>query len=60
MLVASDTAYPRLKTPIAAAELETLFTPTLAEMAFALKHTRRPARRVALLVLMPVPTVSDR
>ena len=52
MLQASDTAYPRLKAHPNGAELETLFTPTLAEMAFALKQTRRAGPRVALLVLL--------
>lgn len=52
MLHVSDTAYPRLKAHPTDAELEELFTPTLAEMAFALKQTRRPTPRVALLVLL--------
>ena len=52
MLHISDTAYPRLKSHPNEAELDALFTPTLAEMAFALKQTRRPGPRVALLVLL--------
>lgn len=52
MLHISDSAYPRLKSHPNEAELDTLFTPTLAEMAFALKQTRRPGPRVALLVLL--------
>lgn len=52
MLHVSDTAYPRLKAHITDAELEELFTPTLAETAFVLKQTRRPRSRVALLLLL--------
>lgn len=52
MLHVSDTAYPRLKAHPTDAELEELFTPTLAETVFALKQTRRPLPRVALLVLL--------
>lgn len=52
MLHVSDTAYPRLKAHPADAELEELFTPSLAETAFALKQTRRPRPRVALLLLL--------
>jgi hypothetical protein len=52
MLHVSDTAYPRLKRHLSDTELEELFSPTLAELAFSLKQTRRPGPRVALLVLL--------
>jgi hypothetical protein len=46
--------YPRLPAAPTDAELETWFTPTPADLAFADRHSRRsrPAPRIALLVLL--------
>ena len=52
MLQISDTAYPRLKAHPTTRELESSFTPTLAELAFAAQHTRRPTSHVAWLVFL--------
>jgi TnpA family transposase len=52
VLQSSDTAYPRLKAHPTTRELESSFTPTLAELAFATQHTRRPASHVAWLVFL--------
>src|SRR5262245_26795122 len=52
VLQISDTAYPRLKAHPTTRELESSFTPTLAELAFAAQHTRRPASHVVCLVFL--------
>ena len=54
MPVIVETAYPRLSPTPTDAELETWFTPTPADLAFADRHSRRslPAPRIALLVLL--------
>ena len=51
MPVIADTAYPRLPAEPGPAELDA-FTPDAAELAFAARRTRRPAPRLALLVLL--------
>jgi TnpA family transposase len=54
MPVIVETAYPRLSSTPTNAELETWFTPTPEDLAFADRHSRRslPAPRIALLVLL--------
>jgi Domain of unknown function (DUF4158) len=54
MPVIVETAYPRLSSTPTDAELETWFTPTPEDLAFADRHSRRslPAPRIALLVLL--------
>lgn len=52
MPVIADTAYPRLSASPGQAELNEAFTPTAAEIAFAVRSTQRPATRLALLVLL--------
>ena len=48
----ADTAYPRLRVSPDGAELSDAFTPTPAELAFAVKRTRQPGPRLALLVML--------
>lgn len=48
----ADTAYPRLRASLEEAELTEAFTPTPAELAFAVKRTRQPGPRLALLVML--------
>ena len=48
----SDTAYPRLKANPTAAELDDIYTPTLFELVFVDEHTRQPAPRLGLLLLL--------
>lgn len=52
MPVIANTAYPRLSAHPPPAELETAFTPTAAEIAFAARRSRQPVPRLALLVLL--------
>jgi hypothetical protein len=52
MPIITDTAYPRLTTSPSATELEEAFSPSPTELAFAVRRTRRPAPRLALLVLL--------
>ncbi len=48
----ADTAYPRLRVSPDGAELSDAFTPTPDELAFAVKRTRQPGPRLALLVML--------
>jgi Domain of unknown function (DUF4158) len=48
----ADTAYPRLRVSPDEAELLNAFTPTPDELAFAVKRTRQPGPRLALLVML--------
>ena len=48
----ADTAYPRLRVSPDEAELSDAFTPTPDELAFAVKRTRQPGPRLALLVML--------
>ncbi len=48
----ADTAYPRLRVSPDEAELSGAFTPTPDELAFAVKRTRQPGPRLALLVML--------
>ena len=48
----ADTAYPRLRASPDEAELTDAFTPAPDELAFAIKRTRQPWPRLALLVML--------
>jgi hypothetical protein len=48
----SDTAYPRFKPHPSAKELNELYTPTVAELAFARERARQPVQRAGLLRLV--------
>jgi Domain of unknown function (DUF4158) len=50
--VVADTAYPRLATNPGSLELEEAFTPTVIELSFAARRTRRPGPCLALIVLL--------
>jgi len=52
VLSPSDTAYRVLTASASAHELDNAFTPDLVELAFAERHTRRPASLVGLLLLL--------
>ena len=52
MPIIADTAYPRLTASPSPIELDEAFTPSAAELAFAVRRTRRPGPRLALLVLL--------
>ena len=47
-----DTAYPRFKPHPSAKELNELYTPTVAELAFARERARQPVQRAGLLLLV--------
>lgn len=49
-----DTAYPRLRSTITPAELEAVYTPTAAELAFADQVARGGRARLGLLVSLKV------
>ena len=51
MAVISDTAYPRLTSSPSNAELDA-FTPSEDEISFALRNTRQPGPRLALLIYL--------
>ena len=51
MPVIADTAYPRLTSSPGEGELDAL-TPGEHEIAFALRHTRQPGPRLALLIYL--------
>jgi Domain of unknown function (DUF4158) len=51
MPVITDTAYPRLTSSPSDGELD-VFTPSDEEISFALRHTRQPGPRLALLIFL--------
>ncbi len=48
----SETAYPRLKSHFTVKELQKIYTPTLEDVQFALKHTRTADTRLSFLILL--------
>lgn len=46
-----ETAYPRLKSKLTTAELDRVYTPTVAELRLAKVVTKGPFARVAFLVI---------
>ena len=51
MATLHETAYPRLKPDPTAKELEEIYTPTAAEIAFAKQLTTQPGPQLAVLIL---------
>jgi hypothetical protein len=47
-----ETAYPRLKSTLTEKDLQTVYTPTPEDVAFADRVTRLPATKVGLLVML--------
>jgi hypothetical protein len=54
MPAVQDTAYPRLRSTITPAELESVYTPTPADLAFADQVARGGRARLGLLVSLKV------
>lgn len=52
MVSVNETAYPRLKANSTPKDIEAIFTPSPAEIAFANVQAQRPAPRIAFLVLL--------
>ncbi|HHA2392915.1 TPA: DUF4158 domain-containing protein, partial [Stenotrophomonas maltophilia] len=50
MATLHETAYPRLKPDPTAKELEEVYTPTAAEIAFAKQLTAQPGPQLAVLI----------
>lgn len=50
MATLHETAYPRLKPDPTAKELEEIYTPTAAEIAFAKQLTTQPGPQLAVLI----------
>lgn len=50
MATLHETAYPRLKPDPTAKELEEIYTPTSAEIAFAKQLTTQPGPQLAVLI----------
>ena len=54
MPAVQDTAYPRLRSTVTLAELQTIYTPTAADLAFADQVARGGRARLGLLVTLKV------
>jgi len=47
-----ETAYPRIKPDLSQKELADIYTPTVEDSGFAMRHARQPTARICLLVLL--------